>query len=73
MITIYYLLPHQGRDVEPGDDMQGSQYRWWSLNDLDDEEVKVVVHPNQKWVLKRAIELYGLWKEQKWDLQLSEL
>ena len=73
MIAIYYLLAFEGGEVQPGDDMQGSQYRWWSLAELEDESVKIVVPPGQKWVLKRAIELYRLWKDQTWELQLSEL
>jgi ADP-ribose pyrophosphatase YjhB (NUDIX family) len=73
MIAIYYLLAYEGGEVLPGDDMQGSQYRWWSLTELEDENVKIVVPPGQKWILKRAIELYRLWKDQTWELQLSEL
>ena len=73
MIAIYYLLAYEGGEVHPGDDMQGSQYRWWSLAELEDENVKIVVPPDQTWILKRAIELYRLWKGQTWELQLAEL
>jgi ADP-ribose pyrophosphatase YjhB (NUDIX family) len=73
MIAIYYLLTYEGGEVVPGDDMQGSQYRWWSLAELENEQVHVVVPPGQKWILKRAVELYRLWKEQQWELQVSKL
>jgi len=73
MIAIYYLLAYEGGEVLPGDDMQGSQYRWLSLSELDDENVKIVVPPGQTWILKRAIELYRLWKDQTLQLQVSEL
>jgi ADP-ribose pyrophosphatase YjhB (NUDIX family) len=73
MIAIYYLLAYEGGEVCPGDDMHGSLYRWWSLAELAEEKVKIVVPPGQKWILKRAIELYRLWKEQAWELQLSKL
>ena len=73
MIAIYYLLAYEGGEVQPGDDMQGSQFRWWSLAELDDEKVNIVVPPGQKLILKRAIELYRLWKEQTWELKLSKL
>lgn len=73
MIAIYYLLAYEGGEVNPGDDMQGSQYRWWSVAELEAEEVNIVVPPGQKWILKRAIELYQLWKGQTWELQLSRL
>lgn len=73
MIAIYYLLAYEGGEVRPSDDMQGSQYRWWSVAELEDEKVNIVVPPGQKWILKRAIELYRLWQGQTWELQLSKL
>ena len=73
MIAVYYLLAYEGGEVHPGDDMQGSQFRWWSIPELDDEAVKIVVPPNQKWIFKRAVELYRIWKDQTIELQLSEL
>jgi len=73
MIAIYYLLAYEGGEVHPGDDMRGSQYRWWSITELADENVKIVVPPDQKWLLKRAMDLYRLWKDQTWELQLSKL
>lgn len=69
MIGIYYLFVYEGGEVVPGDDMKGSQYRWWSLSELEDEQVKISVPPGQKWMFKRAIELYRLWKDQAWVLQ----
>jgi ADP-ribose pyrophosphatase YjhB (NUDIX family) len=73
MIAIYYLLAYEGGEVYRGDDMQGSQYRWWSVGELEEEKVSIVVPPGQTWILKRAIELYRLWKGQTWELQVSEL
>ena len=73
MIAIYYLLAYEGGEIQPGDDMLGSQYRWWNVDELSHENVKIVVPPGQKWILKRAVELYRLWKEQTCELQLSKL
>jgi 8-oxo-dGTP pyrophosphatase MutT (NUDIX family) len=63
MIGIYYLLAYESGQVQPGDDMRDSQFRWWRLEELAQEKVKLFVPP-QLWVLQRAIELYRLWKEQ---------
>jgi len=42
--------------------MAGSEYRWWSLAELDDEEP--VLHVTAKrWMLERAVELYRLWRD----------
>lgn len=73
MIAIYYLFAYEGGDVTPGDDMLGSQYRWWSMAELEDENIRVVVPPAQNWILERGIELYRLWKGRSLQLQLSEL
>lgn len=69
MIAIYYLFAYEGGEVEPGDDMKGSQYRWWSLSELEDGKVKTSIPPNQKWLFSRAVDLYRLWKDQTWELQ----
>ena len=69
MISIAYLVAYEGGPIQPGDDMRGSQYRWWRLEELLDEHVKLIVPRDQKWMAARAIELYGLWKDQMADLQ----
>ncbi len=58
-ISLFYLLAYEGGQVQPGDDMLNSQVRWWSLEELADKNVKV---PREKWIIRRAIELYRLWK-----------
>jgi ADP-ribose pyrophosphatase YjhB (NUDIX family) len=67
-VSVYYLLAYEGGEIQPGDDMRGSQYRWWDIEELMGEGVKISLPP-QKWILRRAIELYRLWKLQDVDLQ----
>jgi ADP-ribose pyrophosphatase YjhB (NUDIX family) len=63
MIGTYYLLAYQGGRIEPGDDMLGSEYRWWACDELNDDAL--VLHASTKrWMLKRAIELYRLWRDE---------
>ena len=70
MIDICYLLAYEGGEVCPGDDMAGSAYRWWSLEELTDEAVKLLVpSDHQKWLMRRAVELYRLWKTETVELQ----
>jgi len=63
MLSIYTLFTYQGGDVKPGDDMVGSDFRWWSLEELDGslELFHATVKP---WMLKRAVELYRFWVNQ---------
>jgi 8-oxo-dGTP pyrophosphatase MutT (NUDIX family) len=69
MIGVYTLFAYQSGDVQPGDDMAGSAFRWWALDELDDKQV--VLHVTAKrWMLRRAIVLYRLWVNQpEWPLQ----
>jgi 8-oxo-dGTP pyrophosphatase MutT (NUDIX family) len=63
MIGIYYLLAYDGGEVQPGNDMRGAQYRWWSLEELTAANVRF--HPSTHlWMLQRAVALYRCWKEQ---------
>lgn len=69
MISICYVLAYESGEVLPGDDMTGSVVKWWRLDEVMNDEVKLIVPRDQKWLLKRAIEVYQLWKDQKVDLQ----
>jgi len=71
MIAVCYLMAYEGGPVEPGDDMAGAEFRWWTLAELADESVKISVPTDQKWLMERAVELYRLWKNSDVELQLS--
>ena len=64
MIGIYYLHAYEGGQIQPGDDMKGSQFRWWSMEDLAANNVTLDIPPKGTWILQRAVELYHLWKDQ---------
>jgi ADP-ribose pyrophosphatase YjhB (NUDIX family) len=69
MIDLCYLMAYEGGQVQPGDDMRGSKFRWWSLEELEDESIQIIVPRGQRWLMGRAVELYRLWKDQEVDLQ----
>jgi ADP-ribose pyrophosphatase YjhB (NUDIX family) len=71
MISLVYMMAYEGGDIRPGDDMAGSAYKWMSLQELENEKLKLLAPSNQTWVLRRAIELYRLWKDQ--DVGPAEL
>lgn len=63
MLGVYYLFAYQGGEVLPGDDMAGSDFRWWTPAELNEPGVEF--HPSAKpWMLERAVELYRLWVDQ---------
>ncbi|MGD2158256.1 MAG: NUDIX hydrolase [Anaerolineales bacterium] len=64
MLSVGYLLAYEGGDIKPGDDMAGSEYRWWSLEDLASPEVKLLIPPGEKWLVERAVDLYRMWRQE---------
>jgi len=69
MLSVGYLMAYESGEIQPGDDMAGSRYKWWSSDELRADNVNVLIPPNGGWLLLRAIELYRLWKGQVRVLQ----
>jgi len=62
MIGVYFLLAYEGGDVVPGDDMRGSEVRWWSVDEL--EQADIQLHSSTHlWMLKRGVEMYRMLRE----------
>jgi hypothetical protein len=43
--------------------MAGSEYRWWSLDEIASEDVVLIIPPGGKWLLARAVDLYRVWSQ----------
>jgi ADP-ribose pyrophosphatase YjhB (NUDIX family) len=65
MLSIAYLMAYEGGEIQPGDDMAGSEYRWWKLDDLMSDEVELIIPPGEKWLIARAVDLYRLWHQEE--------
>ena len=63
MLATYYLFAYLGGAIQPGDDMIGSEVRWWSLAELETttEPLNVTAQP---WLMRRAVEQYRNWIKQ---------
>ncbi len=64
MLSISYLFAFEGGEIEPGDDMEGSKYQWFSLDEIESTDIKIIIPPGEKWLIARAIDLYRLWKQE---------
>ncbi len=62
MVSIYYLMAYEGGEIVPGDDMVGSDYRWWSLDELLRGDVNFHPCANYPWLFQRSVELFRLWR-----------
>lgn len=62
MLSLSYLLAYEGGRVIPGDDMSGSEFRWFSQAEIASGKYKILTPSDQPWLIHRAIELYRLWR-----------
>ena len=63
MAGTYYLMAYESGEVVPGDDMVGSEARWWSLEELRAEGLHF--HVTLKlWLMERAVAVYRLWQDE---------
>ena len=69
MFSVSYLMAYESGAVVPGDDMRGSRSGWWAMDEIRAEDFKLLVPPDMKWQMQRALECYRLWKEQTPELQ----
>lgn len=63
MVGIYYLLRYEGGEVVPGDDMVGSAFRWWGVDELEKALANqaITLHKSTHlWQLRRAAKMHRL-------------
>ncbi|MCX6022728.1 MAG: NUDIX hydrolase [Chloroflexi bacterium] len=54
-ISICCLLRHQGGEIRPGRNVQGAEFRWWWLSELDNIDM---AGPRGRWdLLTRSVEM----------------
>lgn len=71
MASTYYLMAYEGGEIVPGDDMIGSEFRWWSLEALNEEGL--LFHASLKlWLMHRSLDLFRLWRDEA-ELPLQPL
>ncbi|MCA9897230.1 MAG: NUDIX hydrolase [Anaerolineales bacterium] len=66
MVGIYYLLRYEGGEVVPGDDMAGSEFRWWGLDELETavtQQTATLHLSTHLWMLRRAVQLHRLFAD----------
>lgn len=62
VISVVYVMAHERGVVIPGDDMEGSEVRWVTLDAIDREELRLVPPLDQAWLQHRTLELFRLWE-----------
>lgn len=69
MLSLCYVLHYENGAINPGDDMAGSAFQWFSSAEIADPNLKLIVPRDQKWLAQRAVETHRLWQNQTVQLQ----
>jgi 8-oxo-dGTP pyrophosphatase MutT (NUDIX family) len=64
MISVVYLMAHEGGEVLPGDDMSGSRVRWATVSAIESERLRLVPPLDEEWLRTRTLELFRLWERE---------
>lgn len=64
VFSMVYLYEYLGGEVIPGDDMVGSEVRWFSIEELESGDYPTIAPSGIPWIFRRAVELYRLLKDQ---------
>jgi 8-oxo-dGTP pyrophosphatase MutT (NUDIX family) len=56
IIDLAWVMSYEGGDVIPGSDMAGSEWRWFTLEEV--ENLLISVPQGTDWLLERAAEVY---------------
>jgi 8-oxo-dGTP pyrophosphatase MutT (NUDIX family) len=60
MISVVYLMAHDGGAAVPGDDMSGSRVRWATLGAIESEGLRLLPPLDEAWLLRRTVEVFRL-------------
>ena len=65
MISVIYLMAHEGGPVVPGGDMQGSRVRWAMLGTIESDQLHLLPPLDEAWLRRRTVELFRLWQRDR--------
>ncbi|PWU20814.1 MAG: hypothetical protein C5B48_12035 [Candidatus Rokuibacteriota bacterium] len=64
MISVVYLMAHEGGEAVPGDDMRGSRVRWATLSAIESEGLRLLSPLDHAWLRRRTFDLFRLWEHE---------
>jgi 8-oxo-dGTP pyrophosphatase MutT (NUDIX family) len=62
MISVVYLMAHEGGAAVPGNDMRGSRVRWATLGAIEADGLRLLPPLDQAWLRRRTVDLFRLWE-----------
>ncbi len=62
MMSVVYLMAHEGGAAVPGGDMRGSRVRWATLSAIESDGLRLLPPLDQAWLRRRTVDLFRLWE-----------
>jgi 8-oxo-dGTP pyrophosphatase MutT (NUDIX family) len=62
MISVVYLMAHEGGATVTGDDMRGSRVRWATLGAINSDRLRLLPPFDHAWLRRRTVDLFRLWE-----------
>jgi ADP-ribose pyrophosphatase YjhB (NUDIX family) len=70
MISVVYLMAHEGGVPVPGDDMRGSGIRWSKLDAIESDALRLLPPLDQPWLRRRTLDAFRMWRP-AWGAELQ--
>jgi 8-oxo-dGTP pyrophosphatase MutT (NUDIX family) len=64
MISVLFVMAHEGGAPVAGDDMEGSAVRWASLSAIEADGLRLLPPLDEDWLRVRMIEMFRLWSDE---------
>jgi 8-oxo-dGTP pyrophosphatase MutT (NUDIX family) len=62
MISVVYVMAHEGGAAVAGNDMRGSRIRWTTADAIESDGLRLIPPLDQAWLRQRTMELFRLWE-----------
>jgi 8-oxo-dGTP pyrophosphatase MutT (NUDIX family) len=64
MISVVYLMAHEGGYARPGGDMSGSQVRWATTATIESDGLRLLPPLHHEWLRERTIDLFRRYRSE---------
>jgi 8-oxo-dGTP pyrophosphatase MutT (NUDIX family) len=66
MISTCWVSAYLDGEVQPGDDMAGSEVRWASIDEIEAMAAEgLALVPSEPWMFRRALQCFDLWVDEE--------
>ena len=72
LLCLAFLLKYEGGEPAPGDDMQGAEFQWFTLEQILSAQIQVKVPVKYNELFRRAASVFDDWQTQEFRVEYRE-